>query len=474
MNNNHSISEAATNDKETPTGEDVLPPVVITELDGDTPHSFSSCRGAWSRGRTACGNYVDFYSKFHWDWTVSLFSIGSDGRENTSHVVSPQSPKGGLSIDLLRGFSSVNITFSPDALLPFAIDDPVALESLLRDGANPNRIPPMLPCPDSALRGRPPLVLLDELIMARAAAITDIYKELPDVEISPVSLLEKLTGIPSGRVPVFRNTHIHSSLEHHMGKLRKLHESRMLLIQAGAFEVSDFFRAVRTHFFDVAEKFPADGLPVDVLQSAGCTMLTESILTKDHAAIEWLLKNGANPNFLPHPSDVERENAVDMVPQVRELDENPRLIQKQDLLDLLRKVPFAAHLNALSNELGRSLDPKVHPSRYQPVVAALLSDNRPAFEKLIEHGADINACAIFQRIIPPDWAFPRLAELGIDWLQTFGRQNRRCAVNIWQCLQSEPACAHGLDLWRKFAPVEAVRQAKESWAQLLEDLPGQD
>jgi hypothetical protein len=480
MNNDPADTSKGANTQpgnEFPFGETLESPIVITALDGDTPYDLSHSRGAWLRGRTTCGKHVDFYSKFHCDWKITEFSFGNDGREKTGQVIYPASPKGDLSLELLRGFAAVNITFSPDALLPLAVHDPVELGVLLREGANPNRVPPMLQMPVSAIRGRLPLVLLDDLIFAQSLGITRIYEGLPEVEISPVGIMEQLSGIPSGRQPRFQPTHLHSSLEHSIGKLRQLLDSRHLLIEAGAFEVSDFVRAVRTHFFDKAAEFLAAGLPVDVLQSTGCTMLTECVVTKDSEALDWLLSNGANPNFRPHPSDSEIKGGFDVVEAVADLLHNPRLISPDPFPDcVFGDAPFRDHLNELFNGLSwyrepEDRRPQIHPSRFQPIVAALLSDNQPAFEKLLEHGADINAFAIFHRIIPPDWAFPRLAELGLDWLQRFGFKNRRCAVNLWQCRHHDPVYARGLELWRKYATPDEIQQAEESWAQLLDTVP---
>lgn len=468
MSNQNADSQTVCNDA--PNFPDPTHPLVVTELDGEPPvDAFSLFQAV---GRTACGTGVLFHRNFR-RWTVSrrdpdtFDTLRNDRESGLFHPEIHEFPER-VSIEILRQVVAPHLTFTPDALLPLAVDNPTVVENLLRQGANPNRQPAILRCSLAMVRGRLPLVVLDELIAGDARWLQRVYDDLPSPEPSGVEALENLTGLhiydPS-RCPA---TNLSERVDKALRCLEKKRRARQLLRDAGAFEVADYMRAVRTHCFHEAEEFLAAGLPVDVLQGAGCTMLTERIFARDDIAVDWLLDNGADPNFLPHADAGMTGAPLDVIDPVAVVcrQEHPRQLARIALEEWLQNRSTATLL--LTDFFG-VYDSQRKTGPLQPIAAALLADNRPAFEKLLERGADVHAVPIFQICLPPEWAFARLASLEIDWLQMWGGNHSRCpAVLLWRAREDRPEWVRGRELWEKHASHADREEAAARWSERLE------
>ena len=441
-------------------------PLVVTAIDGDPPtDAFSLFQAV---GRTSCGNGLFFHRNFR-KWKICQrdpdnFEHVSDGWCYYPRI--HEFPER-ITIDILRQVSTPYLKFTPDALLPLAVDDPAEVENLLRQGANPNRQPAILRDRTATVQGRLPLVVLDERIALAARWLQKIYDDLPSPEFSAVESLENLTGFDVTDPARYRPTHLSDRVDEALRRLQEKRCSRQLLREAGAFEVADYMRAVRGHCFREAEELLSAGLPVDVLQGAGCTMLSERILARDDLAVEWLLDNGANPNFRPHPHAGMTGNPVDVIEPVAHVcrQEHPRQIFNVNA-GLEELTPAVLLRNDFINRYAE----EPGTGAFQPLVAALLADNRPAFEKLLARGADIHAVPVFQNCVPPDWAFPRLAALEIDWLQMWGpKYSRNPAVHLWRASENRPEWAHGHAMWENHASPADRREAEECWAKTVAD-----
>ena len=276
-----------------------------------------------------------------------------------------------------------------------------------------------------------------------------------------VEVLANFTGFPSSSPHRFHPTDIGDRTKNKIEYLQKLGRTRQLLVEAGAIEVQEFFRAVRTYCFDEAEKFLEQGLPVDALQLAGCSLLTERIFARDDFGVDWLLEHGANPNLSPSPFnfcyDMVPPDAIPPIEQAL-MYKNPRLIHKPTLEEVFDDL----RTNELNGKIWDAADGRCTPSPFHPLVACMLADNQPAFEKLLAHGADIHSIAVFHACIPPDWAMERLANLGVDWVQMIG-DSEYAAILLWTLQKDSPEKARGLELWERFATPDDREKVRESW-----------
>jgi hypothetical protein len=178
-------------------------------------------------------------------------------------------------------------------------------------------------------------------------------------------------------------------------------------------------------------------------------------------AVEWLLEHGANPNFSPSPVNFHLgmvpSDAISPIEQAHK-GENPRLIHAPTLEEVFADF----RTNELQNELWHRANVPCLPSPFHPLVACLLADNQPAFEKLIAHGADIHSVSMFRACIPPDWALERLANLGVDWVQQIGNSGY-AAILLWSQQNDRAEKARALELWEKFATPDDLERVRESW-----------